>query len=162
MKRYNAPWSGLLIGISVALTILCAAIGVGGMLSSRAGLSWLSWLPLLLAAGCSLFTIRAYSITPDAILVHRLLWATELPRHGLESARLVPNAMRWSIRTFGNGGFYSFSGFYWSKSLGTYRAYVTDPSRTVVLRYAPKGTVLVSPATPEEFVRDLELPIHTP
>jgi hypothetical protein len=158
MKCYNAHWSGMLISISVALTILCVAIGVGGMLSSSSGLSWLSWLPLLFAAGCALFTIRGYTITPDAILVHRLLWATELPRRSLESARFDPNAMRWSIRTFGNGGFYSFSGFYWNKSLGAYRAYVTDPSRTVVLRYSPKGTVLVSPAAPAEFVRDLDLP----
>ena len=73
MKRYNAPWSGLLIGISVALTILCAAIGVGGMLRISSGLSWFSWLPLLLAAAYSLFTIRTYTITPDAILVHHLL-----------------------------------------------------------------------------------------
>ncbi len=109
MKRYDAPWCGLLIGLSVALTILCVAIGVGGMLSVSSNLSWVSWLPLLLAAGCSLFTIRGYTITPDAILGHRLLWATELPRRGLESAGFEPNARRWSIRTFGNGGLYSFS-----------------------------------------------------
>ncbi len=162
MKRYNAPWSGLHIGMSVALTILCVAISVGGMMKSGAGPSWLSWIPVLLAAACSLFTIRGYTITPDAILIHRLLWATELPRRGLKSARFDPNAMRRSIRTFGNGGFYSFSGFYWNKALEAYRAYVTNPSRTVVLRYSPKGTVLVSPAAPEEFVRDLELPIRAP
>jgi hypothetical protein len=58
------------------------------------------------------------------------------------------------MRTCGNGGFYSITGFYWSKPLGAYRAYVTDPRRSVVLRYE-KRTVVVSPDAPEDFVREL-------
>ena len=122
-----------------------AAVRCGGWLGS----------PVALALGCALFTIRGYTITPDAILVHRLLWSTTLARAGLESARFVPHAMRWSIRTFGNGGFFSFSGFYWNKALGAYRAYVTDPARTVVLHYRTSRTVLLSPAAPQDFVHDL-------
>jgi hypothetical protein len=61
--------------------------------------------------------------------------------------------MRWSLRC-GNGGFYSITGFYWSKLLGLYRAFVTDMSRTVVLRYT-RRTVVVSPASPEEFVHEV-------
>jgi len=46
--------------------------------------------------------------------------------------------------------------FYYNKRLGSYRAYVTDPRRTVVLRYANRRAGL-SPASPEGFVRDLAL-----
>ena len=67
--------------------------------------------------------------------------------------------MRRSLRTFGNGGGFSFSGFYYNKRLGSYRAFVTDLHRTVVLRYA-KRRVVVSPAAPEDFVRDLAVPGH--
>ena len=158
MKRYNAPWSKLLIGISVFVTLLCLGIGVGTTRTSSAAVSWLAWLPGLLPVGCALFSVRGYTLTPDAILVHRLFWTTELPRVGLESARYQPYAMRGSIRTFGNGGCYSFSGFYWNKVLGAYRAYVTDPARTVVLQYRSKRTVLLSPAAPDDFIRDLQLP----
>ena len=77
-------------------------------------------------------------------------------RAGLESARFLPNAMRWSVRTFGNGGFFSFSGFYWNKLLGGYRAFVTDP--TVVLRYSSSRKGLLSPAEPDDFVHELGLP----
>ena len=89
--------------------------------------------------------------------MHRLLWSTVLPRVGLESAQVEPDAMRGSLRTFGNGGAFSFTGFYYNKRLGSYRAFVTDPHRTVVLRYATRRVVL-SPATPEDFVRDLAVP----
>ena len=51
----------------------------------------------------------------------------------------------------GNGGLFSFSGWYCNKALGTYRAWVTDPGKTVVLRYGVK-TVVVSPSEPEAFV----------
>ncbi len=157
MKRYEATWSVWLIGISSVLTILCLAIAIAVSERSSGALSWAAWLPVALAIGCSLFTVRGYTITPDAVLVHRLLWKTRLERAGLDSARFVPHAMRWSIRTFGKGGFFSFSGLYWNKALGAYRAYVTDPARTVVLHYRSSRTVLLSPVEPQAFVRDLAI-----
>lgn len=158
MKHYKAPWSKWLIGVSTFLTMLCVGIGIVMSQLNTGAISWLAWLPIGLAIGCALFMIRGYTITTDTILVHRLWWATELPRRGLESAQLVPNAMRGSIRVFGNGGFFSFSGFFWNKPLGSYRAYVTDPASTVVLRYASRRPILLSPATPEEFIHDLGRP----
>ena len=98
--------------------------------------------------------IRGYTTTSDAILIHRMFWTTRLPLVGLRSVEYEPEAMRWSIRIFGNGGFFSFTGLFRNKQLGVYRAFVTDPRRTVVLRYADQS-VVISPATPEEFVRDL-------
>jgi len=159
MKTYKAPWSKCLIVVSVLATLMCLGItfGIPFLPAPRHGGEvgmWLRWLPLALVFGCALFTVRGYTIAPDAILVHRLLWATRLPRAGLQSAEFVPNAMNRSLRTFGNGGFFSFTGFYWSKTLRSYRAYVTDLRRTVVLRFE-RRTVVVSPDSPEEFVREL-------
>jgi hypothetical protein len=88
------------------------------------------------------------------VVVHRPLWNTRLPLIGLTEARFEPRAMHGSIRTFGNGGLFAFVGFYRNRTLGNYRAYVTDPARTVVLRFIDRTTVL-SPDLPEEFVREL-------
>ena len=164
MKTYKAPWSTSLIVMSVLATLLCLGITFGIPLlpapkhGGEVGM-WLSWLPLVLVFACALFTVRGYTITPDAILVHRLLWATRLPRAGLKSAEFVTGVMNRSLRTCGNGGFFSFTGFYWSKSLRSYRAYVTDLRRTVVLRYE-RRTVVVSPDSPEDFVRELLEPLN--
>jgi hypothetical protein len=161
MKHYEAPWSTSLIVMSVLTTIICLGASAGAWLGLAAkhppgalGLAVL--LPLAILIGAALFTIRGYSLSSDSILVHRLLWSTALPRVGLESAQVELDAMRGSIRTFGNGGAFSFTGFYYNKRLRSYRAYVTAPRRTVILRYATHRVVL-SPGAPEDFVSDLSL-----
>lgn len=161
MKHYEAPWSTSLIVISIGTTVFCLGISAvlwwqGATQYSPIPLRWLALPPLAILCGTALFTIRGYSLSSDSILVHRLLWSTALSRTGLESAEVEPDAMRGSLRTFGNGGAFSFTGFYRNKRLGGYRAYVTDLRRTVVLRYANRRVVL-SPATPEDFVADLAL-----
>ncbi len=115
---------------------------------------WEALLPIAILVGSALFAIRGYSVTVNAILVHRLFWTTRLPLAGLASAKVEPDAMHGSIRTSGNGGVFSFTGFYYRKALGNYRAFVTDPHKTVVLRF-PKRTVVLSPAAPEEFIHEI-------
>jgi PH (Pleckstrin Homology) domain-containing protein len=150
MKNYKAPWGLPLIVVSSLLTVLCVGLAYECWLKAHVVLGLLL---LALPLSCALFTIRGYTVTPDAILIHRLFWATRLPLVGLQSARFEPRVMRWSIRC-GNGGFYSITGFYWNKFLGLYRAFVTDLRQTVVLRYT-RRTVVVSPSSPEEFVHEI-------
>ena len=155
MKHYKAHWGIPLVVSSSLLTVLL--LGVAFVAFWHGGHSlWLGLGLLALVAGCALCAIRGYTVTPDAILVHRLIWTTRLPLAGLQSAQFQPNVMRWSVRTFGNGGFFSFTGFYWNKPLGAYRAFVTDTRQTVVLRY-DRRTVVLSPASPEEFAHEFGL-----
>ena len=161
MKHYEAPWSTTLIVMSVLTTVVClgASAGAWWEIQARhhpAPLDWAALLPLVILFGCALCTIRGYSMSSDSILVHRLMWSTALPRAGLQSAQVEPDVMRRSLRTFGNGGAFSFTGFYYNKRLGSFRAFVTDPRRAVVLRYANRRVVL-SPAAPQDFVDDLAL-----
>jgi len=156
MKHYQAPWGTTLIVVSLLVTILCLGISLVLLMLVRGVLLLVALLPLAITLGTALFTIRGYTITADAVLVHRLFWATRLPLDGLQSATFEPNVMRHSMRTCGNGGLFSFSGYYWNKSLGAYRAFVTDLGRTVVLRWADH-TVVLSPGSPDEFIRDLPI-----
>jgi hypothetical protein len=155
MRYYRAPWSTSLITISTVFTILLLFILLVVFLNSDSQLLP-ALIPLVILIGAALFTIRGYTITPDAILVHRLLWKTPLPLREIQNIQYNPDAMSsLNIHTFGNGGVYSFSGFYRNDALGHFRAFVTDPHRTIVLRY-PSRTVLVSPDTPDEFVREIK------
>jgi hypothetical protein len=153
---YRAPWSPLLRIVSIGATILCLGIG-GVQLSQLSGGApaavWISLAILLLIPGAALFTVRGYRFEASTLLIERLLWSTRVPLDGLLSAAVEENGMCGSIRTCGNGGFYSFTGWYWSRRLGAYRAYVTDQRRPVVLRLAQR-TILVSPERPEEFAAE--------
>jgi hypothetical protein len=155
MKEYDAPWSRLLWATSITATLLC----LGGAytvahVNGPAIVHAQGLLILGIMIGCALFTVRGYGITPHAIFVKRLYWDTRLPRTGLLSATVDVAATKGSIRTCGNGGFYSFTGWYRNKTLGNYRAFMTTCAGTVVLRYE-KRTYVLSPGDPEGFVRDL-------
>jgi hypothetical protein len=152
-QHHKAPWSPLLILMSIGLTILCVGLAFRFFVRGSGMEVVMGVAMLAITFGCALFTIRGYTITRNALLVHRLLWNTRLSLDGLKSARFELGAMRWGIRC-GNGGFFSFTGLFYNRKLGFHRAFVTDHIRTVVLRY-PHRTVVVSPADPEAFVRDL-------
>ncbi|MDD5201069.1 MAG: PH domain-containing protein [Terrimicrobiaceae bacterium] len=155
-KTHPAPWSRVLVATSILATLLCVGVTLvfGVLVSGSVG--WPGWLLLAMPPVCALFVVRGYRVESARIVVLRAGWVTRLPRAGLESVRFEPGAMRRSLRVCGNGGFFSFTGLYWNKELKMHRAFVTDPQRTVVLRYAGR-TVVVSPAQPEEFVRELAM-----
>jgi hypothetical protein len=159
MTYYRASWSTLLRIVSVAVSFICVII----VIQERHALAsgdfrslhfWFAMLPLGLLMGAALCAVRGYSLTPDAILIHRLFWKTRLSRQGLDSAEYQPGILRRSIRTFGNGGFFSFSGWYYNRALGAYRAFATDTHRAVVLRLGGK-TIVLTPDDPEKFVSEL-------
>lgn len=160
MTTYHAPWGKTLKIVSALLVVLAIASLAGApYLPDRISGTTLylgRWLVPVVVMGCLPFMVLGYEITDDAILVKRPLWRTRLNRSGLTTADVVPRAMSKCLRTCGNGGIFSFTGWYWSKSLGSFTAYVTDNDRTVVLRFGKK-TVVVSPERPEEFVKDLSV-----
>ncbi len=155
MHTYRAPWGSSLKAISTIVSVL----SIGLLLLPHLRQHWMSliWVQAVLptiVAVCALFTVRGYRVESGVLVIERLLWGTRIPLDGLLSATVEPRAMRCSIRTFGNGGMFSFTGFYWSPGLGHYRAFVTDLSRTVVLRFVTR-TIVISPDDPEEMVREL-------
>ena len=157
MKIYQAPWCKTLKVVSSLLVLLAVGMMFGASFLPAGTLGWRIGTRFGLAAvvlGSLPFMVLGYEITADSIFIRRPLWRTRLDRKGLKTAEVVPNAMAKCLRTCGNGGLFSFTGWFWSGSLGAFTAYVTDQDRTVVLRFE-KRKVVVSPDQPEEFVKDL-------
>ncbi|HXV15088.1 MAG TPA: PH domain-containing protein [Candidatus Krumholzibacteria bacterium] len=160
MKSYSAPWGKLLIGLTAFSTLICVGVSVGVGLNVRSipetegVVRAAAALPMLVVVIAALFMVRGYVVTADEIVVQRPLWSSRFERARLQSAAIDPDALRGSIRLFGNGGLFSFTGWFRSPQLGRYRAYVTDPSRTVILRFADR-IIVVSPSDPAAFVRDV-------
>lgn len=152
-KYYAAHWSGFLVFLTVLQTLVCL---IAAFFTLRRGESWVSFGLLVLILGCALFSIRGYTVTPDAVLIHRLFWATRLPLADLQSAnRRV--AHPWQGIRIGNGGFFSFTGWRYSPGDGFYRVFVTDPHHLVALQF-PGRKVVVSPSPPEDFILNLPIP----
>ncbi|MBN8431204.1 hypothetical protein JF535_10110 [Microbulbifer salipaludis] len=153
--EFSAPWGRQL----TLLTGLCGLIlfGISGTMLAQAPESppllyqlgiWLCPVIFLLGA---LFAVRGYRLEGDRLLVLRPGWSTRLSLQGIESAVFQPEATNGSIRIFGNGGLFGFIGLFRNQTLGRYRAFATDFSRTVVLRL-PARTIVVTPDDPAGFV----------
>ncbi|NOQ21569.1 MAG: hypothetical protein GQ565_02810 [Candidatus Aegiribacteria sp.] len=157
-RYFNAPWGTLLKVISVLGTVLLMGIFGGMALTGRAStvitMVLYSVIPLLILFISLLFTVKGYSISGNSFRIRRLLWYTDIDISMLSSIEYDPKAMTGAMRTFGNGGLYSFSGSYKSGKFGTFKAYVTDFKKCVVI-VAAGQTVVVSPENPELFVEVL-------
>lgn len=122
-------------------------------------LQWPLLLTVLIVPAAAAFMVRGYSIQPGMLLVHRPFWVTRITLRGTVKACSEPRAMRRSLRLCGNGGLLSVTGYFRNRDLGIYRAFVTDSSRCVVLRHEGRP-VVVSPASPDAFLREIDqLPI---
>jgi hypothetical protein len=152
LNPYKAPWGKTLCWMSAFTVVIILAVAVPIIFKIKS--EPVGWLVALILPAAALFIVRSYAIEPNMLAIRRLLWTTRLPLAGLQSAELSPNVMRGSLRLFGNGGMFSITGLFRNRALGNYHAFVTDPTKTVVLRF-PKRTVVVSPENPERFVAEI-------
>lgn len=102
------------------------------------------------------FSVRGFTVRPGMLLVHRLGWATKIPLASLVSAKAEPNATVGSIRVLGIGGAFAFAGRFRNSTLGSYRAYVTNPDFCVVLDLGSEK-VVVTPDSPVRFLEAVGL-----
>lgn len=157
MRSFRAPWGALLIGVSAFSSILLVGVSVILLYAfrSRGPEILFGIMPLIILILTLPFMIRGYRLESGRLYVLRLLWATEVQLDGLKSVEVIPDAMRGSLRSFGNGGLFSFTGLYYSKARGKFRAWVTDLKKTVVLQFDGRA-IVVSPDDPEAFAAELK------
>lgn len=156
-----APWPTALKATSALGTLLLAGLGYG---ADRAiptptgfthvfGLGVALVFPAIAVVGL-LFVVSGYDVDGGDLYVQRLLWSTRIPREGLTSLRHEPAASEGSIRIIGNAGLFAFTGLYQGKSLGRYRLFATDFTRSAVLAL-PRRAVIITPAAPDAFIEYL-------
>ena len=147
-KHFRAPWSAklkLTTGL-FAVVLIAVAATTGG---------WGSAVALIILVAAAGFAVRGYSVVDGRLLIHRLGWSTKYDLTHLTGIRFEPGATMGSIRALGIGGLFGFVGHYHNEMLGTYKAYVTDESRTVVMEF-DQGTIVVTPGDPAAFLEAVE------
>ena len=157
--EFSAPWGKSLIAMTLSVSLLLLGLPLI-MIFKIEKVQLMAALPTLLLpaaifVGTMLYTIRGYILSPNKLLVRRLLWNTKVSLADLEKVEIDPAAMSKSIRTWGNGGLFSFSGHFKNKKLGKYRAFVTDMKNSVILTF-PERQIVVSPDHPQQFLDTLK------
>ncbi len=150
-----APWGTRVRVISVVVTVLLLGIIPTIIFSIPVLVSLMQWLILglmaFILAVTALFLVRGYALADKVLIVQRTFWVTRIKLDGLKSAVADPQALQGAWKTVGNDGVFAIHGWFRSKRLGKFRAFVTDPSRAVVLDLGLEKVVL-SPAEPDSFV----------
>ena len=160
LTTYPAPWGIALKAISFFSTVFVIAIANAGIveLTARQGNRLMGLALIILPLGLlvirAVFTVRGYVLTPNQLTVQRLGWETQIDLHKLVSAEADQDAMTRSLRLFGNGGLFSFTGLFYSRKLGSYRAYATHLKRCVVLRFQEQ-VIVITPDRPDDLVDQL-------
>ena len=152
--RYSAPWGGALWGMTaLAVGTVLMVVTIGLTTGPREMPLWTSAMvvmPLGLLVSAAPFMVRGYEVSPDHLDILRPGWRVSLDLTRLLSVEADPDAMKGSIRLFGNGGLFCFAGLFRNRKLGNYRAFATAPKRAVVLKFEGR-TVVVTPDDPEGF-----------
>lgn len=157
--HFDAPWSTSLKVISIAASAIVAGLLVLGIADTRLPTVPRTLLVVLMTGlliGPIPFVVRGYFVDSNELLIQRLWWRTRIPLSGLRSVAHDPRALRGSIRLCGNGGVFSFTGWFWCKALGRYRMFATAPKRAVVMVFENRR-IVVSPDRPEDFVNEVRL-----
>ena len=153
-RTFYAPWSVSLRVISLVCTLLLPAAAWLVRVPAQPG--WLSAvlraLPVLVLAGAALFTVRNYELAGGCLCVRRLFWVTRIPLDALVSAEWLPEGFGGALRLCGNGGLYSFTGWYHQRSIGRFRALATRTTAAVLLRFGNRAPIVVTPDDPPGFV----------
>lgn len=106
---------------------------------------------LLCVPASLLLKVRDYRVTESQVLVRYGLTTRAFQLSEIQNARVQPNALSGGMRDAGNGGLWSFLGWFSNRELGKIRAFVSDTEKTVVMSM-PEFALVVSPDDPAAFV----------
>jgi len=156
-----APWPALLKWVSALGSAALLATGFAAYRAAPVASGFthdfglgVALLPVALLLGSLFFIVGGYAVEGSDLYIERLVSSTRIPLDGLSKAWAEPAVCKGSIRVFGNGGLFSFTGWFYSKKLGRYRLFATDFSHAVVL-VLPRRVVVVTPADPQAFIEYL-------
>jgi hypothetical protein len=112
------------------------------------------WVLLLLGLFLltGLFSVRGYEVQPGRLLIRRPFWTTVVDLSDLIEASTEPDLIRSSWSLWSTRGYFGFIGYGNNGDIGTYRAYVTNSGKAVLLRFLSGKQIVVSPESPEEFI----------
>ncbi len=154
MDYFRARYDALTLGITAFSLLILGGMSLLVLTFVPQRFSWPAALLLLTVVLITYgFSPRGFSLSPDGLRIHRPFGAHVLPYDRIRSARRAQPGELCGLRTFGSGGMFGFFGWFWSRRLGHYRAFVTN-RREMVLVEAERP-YLLTPERPEDFLRSL-------
>lgn len=146
--------------ITIGITILFSGLGILELLtfSPEAKIGAFVSIAIMLAIywGTYVYRVTGYTLTNDKLIIHRPISNVTYSRHTIESVRIVTKEqLKFTIRTFGVGGFWGYFGKFYNSVYGKMTWYVTRRDQMVLIK-TNNNTILLSPDDIDPFTKDLE------
>ncbi|MCU0356380.1 MAG: PH domain-containing protein [Cyclobacteriaceae bacterium] len=151
-QYYQASFDRLVKGITAFITLLFGLILFLQRNSYRLGdipdwplaLSGIFFISLL--AVTWLMHIRGYSLLRDSLIIHRPIGNVVIKYQDIESVQSAKvEEMRWTLRTFGNGGLFGIYGKFWNNKYGHMSWYATKRSNFILINMRNGKKVVITP-----------------
>jgi hypothetical protein len=152
-KKYPAQWSslvwvmtGLVFAMFVVPLILAIALA--------------HWVPLIFAvllgvfiAAAFLFAPQSYTLTESAVIINRPVFRLKIPFESIVQMRRLDKKDLGSVmRVAGMGGLFGFWGQFQSSTIGSFKCYMTNNDRLVLLQNSAGENIILSPSNPNDFI----------
>lgn len=93
-----------------------------------------------------LYKIKGYRITEDALIIERSIGEKIFLLNEIRSVEIPPKeSMRWTIRTFGNGGLFGYWGKFVNTTYGSMTWYATRRSNYILIKTKDEGLIVITP-----------------
>ena len=151
-------WMTAGILLFVILMMIFAGAVTNGLRVPIAGIMW--GFAVFMMVGSVLLLWLCWAQKPGLIRVEagkliaerRSPWANiEIELGQLQRIEILDKLPKMTWRLFGNGGVFCFSGSFYQRALGKFRASITTLKNLVII-VTPKRTLVISPVRPQELV----------
>lgn len=153
-QYFSASFDNLVKGITAFVFILFGVISYLQWNSYRQSDGEFPLWAVLLMSGFFLTVLviswalhpTGYSITADRLFIHRPFSKVNFQVREIERIHTPTNEeMRWTMRTFGNGGLFGIYGKFWNKRFGSMTWYATRRNNYILLELTNKRKIVVTP-----------------
>jgi hypothetical protein len=101
------------------------------------------------------YRTKAVIIDDNGIVIDRIAKRVTINYSDIHSVKTVPD-MRFAIRTFGNGGVFGYTGYFYKKGIGSMRWYCTQRRNYILIEKTNNKKIVVTPDDPDGFISDIQ------
>lgn len=136
-----------------AAVLFVAVIGLNLFILPDEDIVWVNaihWGTSLLLIGifiyCYLRRVIGYEVDREQITIQRPVGQKHIPISDVEQVILPEKgSLRWTIRTFGNGGIFGYTGSFANSTYGSMTWYATRTDKTMLIVTKDKKKILLTP-----------------
>ena len=146
------PWFLLFIAVVIAVPLLgnFSAMGISALPAALFG------PVLIIALYISMYLLKTLSISVDdyAITIDRKVKPVTIPFSEISSIRRIDD-MRFAIRTFGNGGVFGYTGYFYKKGIVSMLWYCTQRANYILIEKTNGKKIVITPDDADGFMKDI-------